>query len=321
MSAGDIKAGGAYVELSVDSTKLNSGFKSAESATMNVVSKIKGIGDALQSVGVKFAAFGAAMSAPAIAGIKAFSDYGDIIDKVSKRTGLKSSFVGSLKYAADQFDVPIQAVAKGVSKMERGVATGSKGTVDALEGIGIALSDIQGVSADERFLKVAEALSNVGDEASRAASAQEIFGNAGIQMLPFLQGGADEMRRLSTEARLVGAVLGDEAAEKAGLLDDAMKRAEKSIEGVRLAIGQGLYPLFKPMLDRFIDVSIHVGNMIRQNPEWAQSWAKVAVSVGALGTAMVALAGVIVAVTSPALVATAAIMAVAGAVAAVSDLT
>lgn len=68
MAKNDVKAGGAYVEITADNSKLYKGLKDAED-------KLKDFSGNVEDLGAAFAGLGATIAAPAALGIKAFADF------------------------------------------------------------------------------------------------------------------------------------------------------------------------------------------------------------------------------------------------------
>ena len=68
MAKSDVKAGGAYVEITADNSKLYKGLKDAED-------KLKDFSGNVEDLGAAFAGLGATIAAPAALGVKAFADF------------------------------------------------------------------------------------------------------------------------------------------------------------------------------------------------------------------------------------------------------
>lgn len=68
MAKNDVKAGGAYVEITADNSKLYKGLEEAES-------KLEEFSGNVEDLGAAFAGLGATFAAPAALGIKAFADF------------------------------------------------------------------------------------------------------------------------------------------------------------------------------------------------------------------------------------------------------
>ena len=88
-----IRAGRAFVELGV-SDKLTAGLRRAQK-------QLEAFGAGLRSVGTRLAGIGAGAVAALLGTAKAFSDTGDMLDKMSQRTGVSVEALSELGFAAD----------------------------------------------------------------------------------------------------------------------------------------------------------------------------------------------------------------------------
>jgi hypothetical protein len=82
-----IRAGRAFVELGV-SDKLSAGLKAAQK-------KLEAFGAGLRSIGTKMAGIGVAAITALLGTAKVFSDTGDVLDKMSQRTGVSVEALSS----------------------------------------------------------------------------------------------------------------------------------------------------------------------------------------------------------------------------------
>jgi len=103
--AGNIRAGKAFVELGANDTKLVRGLKAAQA-------KLRAFGAAVQGIGLRMMAFGAAGLAPLTLAVKHFASAGDTLDKMSKRTGLSAEALTLTDAALSRRTV--RAVRRGV---------------------------------------------------------------------------------------------------------------------------------------------------------------------------------------------------------------
>ena len=67
--------------------------------------------------------------------------------------------------------------------------------------LGVPLADLQKGNTGKTLLKVAEGLKAIQNPAERAADAQQLFGRAGVQMLPVLLKGRAGSRSCSPSRR------------------------------------------------------------------------------------------------------------------------
>lgn len=245
MGAREVRAGGAYVEVSTkDSTdKGLAGIKGKLKAFGNGINKIKGV-----AVGVASTA-GAATAAA----VKKAIDTGSAIKDMADRFGLSYVAVQRLGFVADQTGSSIETLAGGIKKMQQGLGNGTLG--DELTAIGISLSDIQGKSPEQQFAMIATAIDKISDPAKKTAAAMAIFGKAGSELVPL----TGEIQGLMATFDGLGVTMGDAAVEQAEALGDEIDKVTKRFESLVVKLGAGLLPILQKVIDKIPDTSAEYG--------------------------------------------------------------
>ncbi|MBA7648516.1 hypothetical protein ES703_56302 [subsurface metagenome] len=121
--------------------------------------------------------------------------------------------------------------------------------VRAFDRIGLSADELLELAPEEQFDKIAMAIAAVESPTIRAATAQEIFGRAGTQLLPMLAQGAEGLKELREEAHKLGIVFDQEAANAAAEFNDALTRLSSSVTGIKNQIGAALVPTLTSLAD------------------------------------------------------------------------
>jgi hypothetical protein len=174
-----------------------------------------------------------------------FGRLGDQVQKMALRTGFSTEALSELRFALGQSGSSIEGFEAGVRRMASFIDDATAGLstqTRALEALGLSLADLQGLSAEDTFFRLATAMAQVEDEVTKAALAQDVFGRSGTQLLPLLNAGADGMAALRQEARDLGLVMDQEAADKAAAMQDAIDSARQSLNGLAIEIGGTVAP-------------------------------------------------------------------------------
>ena len=74
----------------------------------------------------------------------------------------------------------------------------------AFDRLGLSASKLASMPLTEQIQTIAEKIKMFGDSATRASYATQIFGKAGIDMLPFLMNGADALTQIREEMEKTG---------------------------------------------------------------------------------------------------------------------
>jgi len=289
-----IRAGRAFVELSVRD-RLSAGLKRAQR-------RLKAFGAGIKSLGLRVAALGGVIAAPLAASVKIFTSAGDALEKMSRRTGVTVEALSKLGFAAEQSGADLETLEKGVRTMQRAVNDLGRGLstqVDAFGDLGLAIEDLDGLSPEEQFKRIAESLSRVKDASKRAAIAQQIFGRAGTRLLPLMQDGAAGIEALQMEARRLGLTISTETAKDAAELTDAMNIVRRVMKITAITIGSALAPALKSLADHVTRIVVAANEWIKQNKQLVLTAAKVAIGIAGIGAALITT-GLLLALTGAA---------------------
>lgn len=285
--AGDIKAGSAYIELSTKDS-LSSGLNAA-------AGKLKSFGYGVAAVGASIAGIGASITTPFILGARMFAKFGDDMSDLSLRTGIAVDVLSELDYAAKITGVEMGLVEIVVRKMQKTLADASDGGVQAAQAlglIGLEAKDLAGLSPDQQFQRIADAIASIEDPARKTQAAVGLFGRSGTAMLPLIDG----MKSLRKEARETGFVMSAKAAQGANLLDESMRRLDATTGKVFLALGAAVAPSLTKLYNNISKVLVVIRRWIDENQDlvamifhWGQVMAVAGTALVVLGTAIVGL--------------------------------
>lgn len=287
-----IRAGRAYVELGV-ADKLTKGLEKAQA-------RLKAFGEGLQKVGKGLAALGGSVLAPIMLGVKAFTEGGDAIAKMSKRTGIGVEALSELGFAADLCGVDMETLETGVRKMQKTLAeaaTGSEGATQALGYLNLTVADLADLSPEQQLKLIADRLAAIKDPTVRAALAMEIFGKSGTKLIPLLQNGAAGIEALQKQARDLGLTMSAESAEAAEHFKDTLNILWRVVRKVSTTIASAVIPLLQEAADAAIRCTVSVIGWLRANKALVVTVFKIAVAVTAAGLAIAALGTAIIGVS------------------------
>lgn len=191
-------------------------------------------------------AFGAVLAGAtlAVAALNRVTKRGDDFAKMGKRTGFATDELQRYAHAAELSGTSIESLEKGIKRMskflfdaERGLSTAT----DALAEMGITSEELQGKTPEEAFDTLAMRIAKIEDPLRKAAVAQDVFGRAGTQLLPMLNGGADALRKMKAEADRLGIVMSPEQLKASEKFRDGITRLKAAFDGFLVsAIGPHL---------------------------------------------------------------------------------
>lgn len=280
----DVKAGGAYAELGVRD-HLEKGLKAAEA-------NLRSFGAKAMKIGAGVGAAGAAIAGPLLAAAKVFSDTSAPLDDLSKRLGVGGSKLSELQFAAEQSGASLETVEGGLKKLAKNLhgadEEGAK-AVDTLGDLGLSVDELRGLSPDQQFNKIADAIAGIEDPSKKTALAMEIFGSSGADLIPMLENGSAGLAEMAEEGKKLGVVLSDDAIKSGAELDDTFGAFWSTIKGVTVQIGAAVAGPLTMFLKTISGIIGTVSKWIEQNAWLVQV-------VGAVGVALVAAGAAIAAV-------------------------
>jgi len=260
------------------------------------------LGHATQ-IGAAFTIVGGAITASLGGAVNAAMDYGGAIQDASVRTGVAAEEFQKLKFGAEQSGVSMEALEGALFRLNRGIgeaaATGKGPFLDALNAMGISIQSLQGLTPDQQFMRIGDALSKVTDPAQKTALAMDMFGRSGAQLIPYLNEGAAGMEALGMKAQELGLVLDGDAVAQAEAFGDQWEAMKMQFQAIVIEIGSALIPALAEMMPAIQATIASVIQWIQANPELVTSITTVVGIIGAvmmvLGPLLVMLPGIIAA--------------------------
>ena len=198
----------------------------------------------------RFAAAGvAAIGATAVAMVgltKASLANIDTLAKNARSLGLTTSALQRMTLVAGEAGVEAGQLSSMLGLMQRNIIELGDGTaaqVDAFARLGLSMKDLQGLSPDEQFRRIAESLNQIEDPAVKTATAMDIFGRSGrgaINMLDGYSAKVEEAAELQDRLNITVSELDAQQVEKA---NDAIGRVAMAFTGLGNVLAVKVAPL------------------------------------------------------------------------------
>jgi hypothetical protein len=285
----DIEAASAYVRLYTKGAEWSKGLHRAGE-------QLTDFGQRINNLAKKLAIAGGAIAAPLVASIKAYVDLGSELQDVSDRVGIQVDALSELRFAADQSGSNITALEKTLRKMQVAIAeaaNGSKTAKQSLAALGLESKDFIGLSADQQFEKIADALASIPDTGDRIATAMDLMGKSAAELMPLFDQGADGIRALRQQAKDLGLSIDPKQAATAEALGDAFSIVGKVVHRLAFAIGAALGPAMKDLAAWITKIVIAAREWVDQNKEAVVAIAKLAVGIFIVAGALATVGGAI----------------------------
>jgi len=226
------RMGVATHELPVELRQLN-----AELQKMNVAAA--GAGNASVKGAASVGLFGGAVGtltryAMAYAGplavgaaLKQTIAWGDSLSDLSQKTGISTTTLQRLNYAAERSGQSLEDMTRATQMMADRLGSGDKSAIAAIEKLGLDFERLKNQDPGETFLALGRAIGELEDPYQRAALATDLFGKSGKELigvfLELAKTGGEDLP-----------VMSEQAVAALGKLDDTLtdtKNASKALAG------------------------------------------------------------------------------------------
>lgn len=190
--------------------------------------------------------------------VKAGIDAADEIGKMAQKVGLSVESLSALKYAAELSDVSMESLATSMKKLSVNMVemqAGGGESAAAFKALGISVESSKGVlkTSEQVLFEIADKFEAMRDGAGKSALAVKLFGRAGVEMIPLLNGGAKGLRDSADEAKRFGIIISTEAAKAAEKFNDDMKRLAQTSEALKISLAGGLLPALTGITERLLE--------------------------------------------------------------------
>lgn len=198
-----------------------------------LVNPIQGVKKELGEIAEAFAA------AFAIDKINEFArgmgELGEQIERSAAIMGTSTDAVQQLGYIARSSGIGIDELQRAFGLLSRSVIEQSDRTKRALAALGLGFSSLGGKDANAQLEMFAEKFREIEDGATKDAIAMALFGRAGQQMIPYLNQGAEGIRRLNEESKALGAIIPPEAIAQLAELHHQFVMMDAAVKGATIS--------------------------------------------------------------------------------------
>lgn len=187
------------------------------------------------NIGAGLARAGAIGAAGLAAATVKAVNYGDSIDKASKRTGITAETFQKLSFSAELSGGSAADVEKAIKRMSTAVGDAQNGLAESVrdfDALGVSMEELKGKTPDEQLTLLLKKLSKVTDATKRTELAQGLFGRSGTALLPIISKGAEGFDKLFNRLEAVGGILSGENVAAAASLKDAFTELMATVRGV-----------------------------------------------------------------------------------------
>lgn len=248
---GEIFIDNAEANKSIDKTT-----EKAEGAGSKIGSAFKSIAKGAAAIGTAAVGAASTLGAGAYAMVNSTATQTDTIDKLSERTSINREELQRWMHACDQSGVSSDVFETAVKKMSSTLddaANGSTTALDSLNRLGLTLEDLEGLSTEEKFDKITNALADMEDGTERNALGADLLGKGYTEMLPLLNAGSEGIEALKKEADDLGIVMSEDSVKAGVKFGDTVANIKAAIGGFMNMLGNAVMPVAQSFANLITD--------------------------------------------------------------------
>lgn len=255
--------GEVQIDVRAKIDALANDFKQAKSVVDRGAREMQSAAKAIEGY---FKAIGVGLS---IAGIGAFIrsaiDAADEMSKLGQKTGIAVKDLAGLQLAFRQSGLEAGALQGNMSRLAQNMAKGS----DAFAAMQLQTKNADGSLKSTRDMlgEVADKFASYKDGAEKTALAVQLFGKAGADMIPLLNGGAAGLAEFDAMAQQLGLTMDETTAKSAEKFNDTMDLVGQGVVGVGRQIAAQLLPTLTGLAGEFL-TTMTSGDKLKSTAEF-----------------------------------------------------
>lgn len=171
---------------------------------------------------------------------------------MSNVTGFSVEELQKLQYASDRVDVSMDTIAGSITKLTKGMASGS----EVFDELGVSITDADGNMRDatDVWYDAVAALGQIENETERDQKSMELFGKSAMEMAGIVDDGGAAIKALGEEAEATGTILSQDAVEDAVAFNDQIDELKARATQAFFSAGAALADTLVPALETLVDI-------------------------------------------------------------------
>lgn len=173
--------------------------------------------------------------------IKSAIDSADAIEELSQKTGIAIKELSQWDYVLKREGISQEVFGKSVKELSKNIleaGDASSQSAKLFKAMGVDITS----GPDKAMEQLADAFAALPDGATKATLATQVFGKAGMDLIPMLNMGSEGIRQLKGEADRLGLTLTAETAAAAAKFNDDLSTLQAKTRSLGVSIMTELMP-------------------------------------------------------------------------------
>ena len=192
----------------------------------------------------------------AVSTLKDQIDFADSLHKMNLRIGAGAEALSEYKYVAAGAGVEFNTLATAWQRQTRRIAEAAAGTgvaKAALDELGLSAKELNQLSPEQQFERIAAALESIENPGQKAALAMKMWDTEGVKLLQITNQGTAAMAEQREEARALGQTISQQTAADMAAFGDSLDRVKAIASGTTDTLLAQLIPSVTRTIDSFTD--------------------------------------------------------------------
>ena len=185
--------------------------------------------------------------------VNAAAQVGDAIDKQSQALGMSRQAYQEWEYILAQSGASIESLGVSMKTLNTAIESGSSDLAE----VGLSIDNLQKMSQEDAFAAVVDALQALPASARKSSLAMKLLGKNGQDLMPLLNGSAEDLQALRDEAERLGLYMSDEGVDASVAYGDALDAMKRTFRGVKQTVATAVMPT---LTNAFKVISDYAGN-------------------------------------------------------------
>lgn len=191
-------------------------------------------------------------------GFQGAIDAADKVDELNARLGISTEKLSEYRYAARLTGSDIDSLAGSLGKFSKNLAEAqdpNSKQAKLFKTLGIQVQDATGRlrQAQDVLPEVMDRFKALTNDTLESATAMELFGKSGAELLEFLNLGSGGLQKMGDRARELGGIIDGDTAAAAAKFRDRTDDMTLAMEGLYLQVAAHLLPQMTQLTETFTD--------------------------------------------------------------------
>jgi hypothetical protein len=218
---------------------------------------------------------------------------GDDTAKSARQLGISARELAGWQFAANRAGVEGSQLVNGFRRLQRNIVDANEGlstAVRAFDSLGVSTKDAEGNAREllDIMPQLADAFVGLSTATERSARAQQIFGRAGAQLLPFFEEGSEGIQEMLERFERLGIGLEDDFFGSAEVAQDALADFDLAMSGLKATIATDILPAVSRFAVTVAELVADFNSATEETGVWQAALIALGAVAVAVGIAMLA---------------------------------